>query len=201
VNGQPVVERYDAILRGIVAELLWLVSEQGDPSSAVNCRRQIIRTLCGYAGSSAPVLHMDIYGMIKLFGTASITHLSGNLISNLLKALNAKEPGTNIFTHRPILRLLIHDILTLPPEEAASADGEHSSDMTSQKARIPALQEKNRDVVHGNPAKQDFSAASNIQGRPALQQAPIQESGGYPLSGATPKGSSQRSHCCQLPCW
>jgi hypothetical protein len=150
-------------------------------------RRNLMYLVLGYTLFNGPVLHMDIDGMIKLFGFASITHLTGNLVSNLLKALNAKEPGANVFTHRPTLRLLIHDILKRPPEEAASADEETSSDSTGQSAGVSALQGKTRDVVHGNPAEQNFSAALHIQGSPALQQATIQETGSLPLSKTTPK--------------
>jgi hypothetical protein len=59
--GQAMVERYDASLRGIVAELLWLVSVRQDPSSVVDRRFFIINILSGYAHYKQPVRHEEIF--------------------------------------------------------------------------------------------------------------------------------------------
>jgi hypothetical protein len=189
--GTTIVERYDASLRGIVAELLWLVSVREDPAYAVSRRRLIISTLGGYAHSNNRALHRDIYAMIQPFGNTSITHLSGNLVSNLLNTLNAKEPEMNVYSQRLILRSLIHDISAHPPEETSIADQESLSDLTCQNGGATALDEETRVVVHGHPAEQDFVAVQ-IQAGPALFQAPMREdsdsfTGGFPLSEASPQ--------------
>jgi hypothetical protein len=190
--GTTIVERYDASLRGIVAELLWLVSVRADPASSVSRRRLIIQTLSGYAHSNELARHRDIYDMILHFGNTSITHLSGNLVSNLLDTLNAKEPGMNVYSQRLILRSLIRDISAYPPDEMAFVDQESISDLTCQNGGATAIKEETRVVVHGHPAEQDMSAV-HVQVSPAeLIQAPMREdsdsfTGGYPLSQATPQ--------------
>jgi hypothetical protein len=189
--GQRVAGRYDASLLGIVAEFLWLVSAREDPASSVSRRRFIIRWLGSYTSSNNPALHEDIYDMILHFGITSATLLSGNLVSNLLNTLNAKEPGKNFFTHRPILDSLIRDISAYPPEETSFVDQESLSDLTCQNGGATALDEETRVVVHGHPAEQDMSAV-HVHVSPALLQAHLREdsdsfTGGFPLSEATPQ--------------
>jgi hypothetical protein len=190
--GTTIVERYDASLRGIVAELLWLVSVREDPAYAVSRRRLIISTLGGYAHSNNRALHRDIYAMIQPFGNTSITHLSGNLVSNLLNTLNAKEPGTNVYSQRLFLRSLICDISALPPDEMAFVDQESISDLTCQNGGATAIKEGTRVVVHGHPAEQDMGDVHVHVSPTELLQAPMREdsdsfTGGYPLSEATPQ--------------
>jgi hypothetical protein len=188
--GQGAVEQCDAWLCGILAELLWLSSVQGDPTVAVFRRRFVIRLIASYANSSDTILYHDICAIIQFF--VSTSQLLGNLATKLFNTLNAKEPETDVFTHRSSLCLLIRDILDLPPEEISSADKEGLSDLLGRNGGVTELPKNDRDVVHGNPTEQEFAAAVQIQGSPALQQASIQETGGYSLPEVTPQDAPQQ---------
>jgi hypothetical protein len=179
------VEKHsDVWLRGILAELLWLASAQGDSTVAVLRRRFIIRFIGSYANSSDAIQPYDTQAIVQFFGSKS--QLRSNLASNLLIMLNAKEPGTNVFRNRPHLRSLIRDILELPPEETTSAaDEESSSDIADQIGGEAELRENIGDVMDGNPTEPDVAGAVLIQDSPVWSPSLIPETGENTLSEAT----------------
>jgi hypothetical protein len=196
-------DRYDDdVLRGVVVELLWLVSVRAEnPAAAVERRQHVLDGLYGriMRAGDGPMQRAAIYGLISIFGNQPLVYLSGSLVSRLLGVLNARNPNTNSFTARRKLLSLIRDIISANPPPStflASSDHENMSDLTCNHGGVTADAGNTRGLGGGHSVQMSL-AGLHLQEGGSTAPAPAvgtdsSFAGGLPLSDETSHQEDQQ---------